>query len=128
MYLKPNSSYYRGTEQCAARAPFLLLLQPKQDNISATCAADNTFAVVRKVALRQCGHWMMGRVNLCGHWRTVSGAYGSDGLPMDVDTLPRDAVRLPAALYDAWSKGEGWNSAGNEAPAMRAWAREQFKI
>ncbi len=126
MYLQSNRSYYRGTEQCAMRAPFLLLIQPKQSTISETCAPANTYAVVRKVALRQLGHFMMGQVNLCGKWHSVSGAYGSDGLPMSVDTLPRDAVRLPDELYQAWNKGGGWNSAGSEAPAMREWAIRTF--
>jgi hypothetical protein len=68
---------------------------------------------------------MMGRVNLRGRWHTVSGAHGSDGLPMTVDALPNDAKPLPRELYDGWNKGGGWNSSGNEAPAMRLWAREE---
>jgi len=134
--------YMRGTEQCTTRGRFLLLLQPnlykmvrgvqppgpaRMLDIQASCAPENTFAVVRCVALRQCGHFMTGRANLCGRWVTVSGSYGSDGLPMSVDKLPRDAVRLPRELYDAWSKGGGWNSAGGEASDMRRWAYETFK-
>ena len=123
MYIKPTRTYYEydGTQH-AGRALFLLLLQPKQATIGETCSADNTYAVVRKVALRQLGHWMMGRVNLGGTWYSVSGAYGSDGLPMNVAKLPADAKPLPHDLYQAWSKGGGWNNAGNEAPAMRDWA------
>ena len=130
--------YMRGTEQRTTRGRFLLLLQPniyKPPNhagtmhldIQASCAPENTFAVVRCVALRQLGAFMMGRANLCGRWVSVSGAYGSDGLPMSVDKLPKDAVPLPARLYDAWSKGGGWNSAGGEATDMRRWAFETFK-
>ena len=122
MYIRPSFSYYRGAEQCTPRGLFLLLLQPERATIGETCARDNIYACVRKVALRQCGAWLMGRVNLGGQWHGVSGAYGHDGLPMTVKALPRDAVPLPAELYDAWNKGGGWNSAGNEAPAMRAWA------
>lgn len=127
MYIETSRTYYRGTEQCATRARFLLLLQPEKATIGETCARENTFAVVRKVALQQCGHWMMGRVNLGGEWRGVSGSYGNDGLPMSVKKLPVDAVALPPELYDAWNKGGGWNGAGSEAPAMRQWARETFK-
>lgn len=122
MYLKPTLTYYRGSEQCSQRGLFLILIQPERATIGETCAPENTYAVVRKVALSQCGHFMMGRANISGKWHTVSGAYGSDGLPMSVDVLPRDARLLPRDLYDAWSKGGGWNSAGSEAPAMRAWA------
>jgi hypothetical protein len=122
MYLRGSHHYYRGTEQCVTRAPFLLLLQLRDGS----CGADNTYAVVRKVALRQLGHWMMGRANLGGRWYSVSGTYGHDGLPMTVDALPKDAKPLPRELYEAWSKGGGWNGAGSEASAMRAWALVNF--
>lgn len=118
MYIKGSHHYYRGTEQCVQRAPFLLLLQLR----NGPCSAENTYACVRKVALSQLGHFMMGRVNLGGKWHTVSGTYGSNGLPMTVDKLPKDAKPLPRELYDAWNKGGGWNGAGAEAPAMCDWA------
>lgn len=125
MYIKTSFTYYRGTEQCARRAPFLLLLQPREHE---GAARDNTYAIVRSVALRQLGHWMMGIARVGAQRVSVSGAYGNDGLPITIDTLPKDAVKLPGELYDAWNKGEGWNSCGKEAPAMRAWARETFKV
>jgi hypothetical protein len=78
---------------------------------------------VRKVGLQQFGHYMMGSANICGKWKTVSGAYGSDGLPMTVDVLPKDAKPLPTELYDAWNKGGGWNGAGSEAAAMAEFAK-----
>jgi hypothetical protein len=124
MYIKGSHRIYeRNGEQIVLRASFLLLLQLRDG----PCAPENTFACVRKVALRQLGHWMMGRVNLCGKWHTVSGSYGSDGLPMTVDQLPKDAKPLPRELYDAWNKGGGWNGAGSEAPAMRDWALANLK-
>jgi len=124
MFIAGSNTYYVGTEQRASRGHFLLLLQRKEGPHDAA----GTFAVVRKVALRQLGHFMMGRVNLCGKWHTVSGAYGNDGLPMDVERMPADAKPLPPELYEAWNKGGGWNSAGNEAPDMRTWARQTFSI
>lgn len=126
MYLKPTRSYYVGTEQATSSAPFLLLLQLNDK----PCNAENIFACVRKVALRQLGHFMMGkaRIHGRGNWATVSGAYGSDGSPLGVDKLPADAVPLPAELYEAWNKGGGWNGAGSEATAMRAWAIAAFKL
>jgi hypothetical protein len=122
MFITKVHTYYDGTEQCTSRGSFLLLLQRKDG----PCNADNTFAVVRKVALRQLGHFMMGRANINGKWHSVSGAYGSDGLPMTVERLPIDAKPLPPELYEAWNKGGGWNGAGSEAPAMRDWARQTF--
>jgi hypothetical protein len=123
MYLTKGHGYYRGTEQHTMRGRFLLLLHLKDGK----CDADNTFAVVRKVALHQLGHFMMGRANLCGKWVTISGAYGNDGLPMDVKELPKDAVKLPRRLYDLWAKGGGHNSVGSEAQEMRKWALEGMK-
>ena len=127
MFIRKTTSYYRGSEQCSKRAPFLLLLQLNKPTIGETCSPSNTYAVVRKVALQQFGAWMMGRANMGGKWHVISGAYGHDGLPMTVDSLPSDAVPLPDDLYQAWNKGGGWNGAGNEAPAMREWALATFK-
>lgn len=122
MYLQPTNIYYTSGGQRTPRGLFLLLLQLKDKD----CGPDNTYAVVRYVALQQCGQFMMGRVNLCGRWHTVSGTYGNDGLAMDVDRLPHDAVPLPKVLYDAWNKGGGWNGAGAEGPALRFWARNNL--
>ena len=124
MYITKTQTYYAGTEQRTTRGNFLLLLQRKDGPHN----AEGTFAVVRKVALRQLGHFMMGRVNLGGRWHSVSGSYGNDGLPMDVERMPDDAKPLPPDLYEAWNKGGGWNSAGSEASAMRAWALQTFSV
>lgn len=103
--------------QMHTRAPFLLLLQTGDD-------FDAIRGIVRKVALRQLGPWMMGKARIGGHTISVSGTYGSDGLPC---TVPQDVfdrgVPLPQELFDAWNEGGGWNSAGNEASAMREWAQ-----
>lgn len=130
MYLTRACVYYRGTLQCARRAPFLLLLQPERASIAETCAAENTYAVVRRVALEQCGHFMMGVCNIGGRWRSVSGAYGNDGLPMGIaaNALPSDAKPLPRELYALWNAGGGHNSAGSEAEALRAWALKAFEV
>lgn len=124
MYIKgSHRGYDRDGSQVVRRAQFLLLLQVRD---ATCCSAENTYACVRKVALRQLGHFMMGRVNLGGKWYSVSGSYGSDGLPMTVDKLPKDAKPLPRNLYDAWNKGGGWNGAGTEAPLMRDWALQNL--
>lgn len=127
MYIESTNRYYnRSGEQHTTAKRFLILLQPDKPTIGESVAATNTYAIVRKVALRQLGHFMMGRANINGKWRSVSGAYGSDGLPMSVDKLPSDAVPLPVALYEAWNKGRGWNGAGSEATSMREWAIATF--
>ena len=121
MYLRNDgfSGYNSAGEQIRTRGLFLVFVQPKGGN-----ACEPIKCAVRKVAMRQCGQWMMGRVNIGGRWHTVSGDYGSDGLPMelDPDVYERLAVTLPADLYDEWNKGGGWNSAGREASNVRLWA------
>lgn len=125
MYVEPTTTYYQGTEMHVRKARFLILMQPKDE----PAKGNNIRAVVRIVALHQLGHWMMGRANINGEWIIISGAYGQDGLPKTVDRkIWERGIPLPDELYQAWSKGGGWNSAGNEAEAMREWACEQFKV
>lgn len=119
MYIQaPDRGYTRDGQQFCRKAPFLLLLQT---------AADSTiYGAVRKIALQQCGHWMMGTARILCKSYTVSGSYGNDGLPMTVDTIPPDAKILPPELYEAWNKGGGWNGAGSEALEMAEWARKEL--
>ena len=125
MYIKNTRSYYEsdGTQH-AGRQWFLILVQDENEK----CGPDNMRAIVRKVALEQCGHFMMGYARAFGHKLILSGSYGSDGLPKSVpsDVFDR-AVPLPSELYDAWNHGGGWNSAGNEAKDMRQWAIDNFE-
>jgi len=118
MYIERTvSGYDRSGEQVSRRAKFLLLMQTKDSD------SKDIRGIIRKVALRQLGNWMMGRTRIGSKWYTVSGSYGSDGLPMTVEQDAFDkGTKLPNELYDAWSKGEGWNSTGNEAPQMLEWA------
>ncbi len=89
------------------------------------------YAVVRSATLSQCGHWMMGSINLANLPVTVSGSYGGDGLPMDLAKLSeaqrRLLTRVPFDLAVEFWSGGGWNSAGKEAPAMREWALANLK-
>ena len=84
-------------------------------------------AIVRYVRLRQFGAWMMGSARIGSESVTLSGSYGSNGLPATVsDTVYESGVKLPEELYQAWARGNGWNSAGSEANAMRKWALDTF--
>ena len=84
------------------------------------------YAVVRHCVMSQCGHWMMGTINIAGQRVTVSGSYGADGLPMDYEDLAPAArskvVEVPEDLAEVFWRGGGHNCAGSEAPAMRHWA------
>ena len=66
---------------------------------------------------------MMGFARVKGERITLSGSYGSDGLPKTVsDKVFNEGIPLPDDLRERWNKGGGWNGAGNEANAMREWA------
>lgn len=126
MYIYGTSTYYKGTAQCARKAPFLILIQHKDKPIG----PDNFRALVRMVAMEQCGAWMMGKARVKGWTLLLSGSYGSDGLPYttDKDEVFEAAVPVPERLYNLWAHGEGWNSAGSEAQEMAQWARETFRV
>jgi len=118
-------SFVAGCAQCEA-------IQKLKD--AAGCqffiAQSNSYplrAIVRYVRMRQLGHFMMGSARVNGHSLTLSGSYGSDGLPMSVsDEVYEAGVELPAELYTLWANGGGWNSAGTEAGHMREWAKQTF--
>ena len=124
MYIEGTQTYYRGTEQCARRARFLILLQPNVQNWEEYPMR----AIVRKVALRQLGAFMMGHARVGGQTISVSGSYGNDGLPLTVPLeIYEKGVVVPDHLVKLWSTGGGWNSAGSEAGSMREWANNTFK-
>ena len=124
MYLTDTRVYYSRTgNQHAARAPFLILVQKR----SADLGPDNFRAMVRQVALEQCGHWMMGYARAAGKTIAVSGAYGSNGFPVTVDDdVYEKGIDVPKELYDKWASGGGWNSCGSESEDMRTWAIENL--
>ena len=124
MYIDDTGrNYYRGTEPHTSRAPFLILVQPPGIKGS----REPIRALVRKVALHQVGNFMMGSARAFGHRIPISGAYGADGLVREVPQEVYDrAVPVPDELILLWASGNGWNSAGTEAPAMMAWAVKTF--
>jgi hypothetical protein len=109
-----------------ARGRFLILMQP-EDIAIGEISTTPVRALVRYVEMAQIGHFMMGTLTLKGHAISLSGAYGHDGLILDVPREVYDmGVELPADLREAWNKGGGHNSAGSEGPAMKAWALATF--
>lgn len=126
MYIERAARYYTAAgEQRVSRARFLILCTPNRpgpiDPIT------ETRAIVRKVAMQQLGHWMMGTARAAGRSLTLSGSYGADGL---TKTVPPEVYAIahpvPPELMQQWATGGGWNSAGSEADAFRAWARENL--
>ena len=118
MYIDGTDTFYVSDEQCARKAKFLILMSLRGEDCNVIRG------IVRKVALRQMGQWMMGRIRIGRESYSLSGAYGNDGLIVDVaaDAFEK-GTPLPPELFEAWSHGGGWNSCGSEAPAMREWAR-----
>ncbi len=133
MFITNTGHGYDRDGQAWSRGQFLVLMHPKVMKPCGTFEYETTDssapvrALVRHCSLHQLGHWMMGSIRVGKHKVTVSGAYGADGLIMSVPREVYDkGVELPKELYDAWATGEGWNSCGTEAPAMRKWALKTF--
>lgn len=119
MYLEPAYPYYTADgEQRTHRASFLILLQSANRPVG----PDNLKGVVRRVALRQLGQFMMGSANIGGRWHTISGLYGGDGLPRDVDEATFSAIPdthlIPPSLYRQWAI----SPRGTEPERMVQWA------
>jgi hypothetical protein len=74
---------------------------------------------------------MMGTARIAGHSITVSGPFGNDGLPDDLDRLPAP-VQAAFRLHPVWPDlaARFWRSYSTEqlAPEMRSWARAEFKL
>lgn len=135
MFITVKRSGYDSHDQQVTSGLFLILLQRDAWRDSAGTfgkrdlpnGAESIRAMVRQVSMRQLGHFMMGTARVKGQSLTMSGSYGSDGLPKTVqDTIWEQAIPLPAELYAAWNTGGGWNGAGSEAEAMRQWALENL--
>ena len=125
MYVKSNDSYYKGTNRCIRKAPFLILMNdPKDTSIGRT----HMRGIVRMVAMQQLGHFIIGIARIKNFSITLSGSYGGDGLPVyKVPQEVYDAGKdIPEWLYELWNKGGGHNSCGSEAEEMRKWAKENF--
>lgn len=90
------------------------------------------YALVRKCSMHQCGNFMMGAIRVGGKSITVSGPIGSDGLPLNLQELPKDhrlryVVRVPEDIAAAYWDNNGWNDVdANAAKVLRNWALNTF--
>jgi hypothetical protein len=115
MFITCTRGYDRDGSQ-KAKGIFLMLMQTDTQSKPLR-------AIVRSCSMSQCGHWMMGSIRVKDQSITVSGSYGSDGLPKTVsDEIYNLGIELPKELYAAWNNGGGWNSAGSEGSSIRQWA------
>jgi len=115
--------YVAGCIECEAYKNYMVPCREFQH-------ASNSYpmrGIVRYVRMRQLGHFMMGSAVIGKHRLTLSGSYGSDGLPATVpDDVYEAGVEVPKELHDKWNYGGGHNSAGSEAEDMRNWALATF--
>lgn len=130
MYINRTTRYYDNNGEYIRKQDFLILFSDPDIR--------ELRGVVRKVAMKQCGHFMMGCAFIKGEKHILSGSYGADGLTNDgfvrnPETKIKEptkawevAIPLPDSLVKAWSNGGGWNSAGNEAEAMALWSRKNI--
>ncbi len=126
MYIANQKSGYnkRDGDQWAT-GTFLVLCDNKDDPKTTEDGSWMRAFVLKNVRMWQSGAWMVAVVLVGDEQEEVilSGSYGSNGLSRSVSKdLFDKATPIPKELYDAWCKGEGWNSAGSEAPSMREWA------
>lgn len=79
---------------------------------------------IRKVALTQVGHFMMGSAQLHNHRIYVSGSLGNDGLPLDARKYPGlwdKLPTLPPELANAY-----WHDHPNALARLAKFALEQL--
>lgn len=139
MFLKTSRSGYDQNGEQFVRGSFLILFSHNNFKWGeetgrpwSECpyTGHELYACVRHVSLRQFGHWMMGTARIAGQSLTLSGSYGSDGLPCDYEKLSEAAraklIRVPEDIEAIYWKGDGWNSSGSEGPDLRRWAKQQF--
>lgn len=145
MFIKTTKAGYTKNGTQIAAGYFLLVCQHDEH-------PRELRAIVRYVRMRQLGHFMMARLQLAGHVFSLSGEFGSDGLPFDItragdfakekpentswqprltreeaDALWSMMVPVPQVLADAyWKDSTGHNSVGSTAPAFRNWARQNI--
>lgn len=93
--------------------------------------------LVRRVTMKQLGHWMMATWDHDGYKLSLSGTYGGDGLP--IATAARDEkaafVRklwdqlnpVPPDILALFWNDDGHNSCGKNGPAIRDWAVANLK-
>lgn len=131
MYLnrgKYGGHYTRGGQQAHSQADFLILMTSEEPGSvgpgKPLGKRTPIRAVIRKVAMQQLGHFMMGSTRIGKNRYVLSGAYGHDGLTLDVKYEDwKRGVPMPADLEEKFWKGGGHNSSGSEGPEVQAWGR-----
>jgi len=115
MFLSTTKSGYNRHDEQVAHGPFLIVAQHPNGE-------PGLRAIVRHARLRQWGHWMMGTVPIGQERVTLSGCYGSDGLPCQVSESVWNRMHpVPSDIERTF-----WAGGGPEMPTMRKWATENI--
>jgi hypothetical protein len=111
--------YYIGSEQHSRQADYLMLASSHSNK--------ELYACVRKVAMSQCGHFMMGTARVGGQSICVSGPIGNDGLPLNwedlTDRAKQEFVRVPDDVATAYWADDGWNDVGKARGVLTEYGR-----
>lgn len=103
---KPRTFTYYGsgsdTSQHASKGAYLILACDGEERDANGFAA--LYGCVRIVAMRQVGHFMMGAARVAGESITVSGSFGSDGLPIGFDPLRVSEKWIDQYGRENWSR------------------------
>jgi len=85
----------------------------KHQWLTANVDTRKLYAYIGRVAMRQVGHFMLGRLRIGNQWLTVSGQCGSDSLPLNVEkVLPKyrsKLIGIPQDIADVYWAGDGHN-------------------
>lgn len=142
MFLTTSNTYYDSSgSQHASKAWYLILATldtGDRDIEHYTCATcgephPSLYANARKVAMSQCGQFMMGIARIGGNSIVVSGQFGSDGLPKHMGTEPWHTLRaetlpyftkLPDSVASSyWHSGADYHAGkSGDYTMLRAWA------
>lgn len=134
MYIESSWTYYDydGTQH-SRRARFLILADDKEQICNQSSYHGNLYGCVRKVALSQLGHFMMGRAKVGDSMLTLSGTYGGDGLPAEemeklTERTRKEFKLIPPELTEAfWHDKNADHSSSSRyvSERLREWALTQ---
>jgi hypothetical protein len=152
MFITVSKSGFNKDDEQFTHGYFLMIFQdPKGDTTTYTNEKDGSVrpvpelrALVRFVRMSPLGNWMMARVKVKDTTISLSGGYGSDGLPINLHGgvgqkgqaiyLP-DQIHLwdslhviPKSLQNEFWNGGGHNCVGKEALNFRKWALDNLTV
>lgn len=119
MFIRATGGYTASGQQHST-GMYLFLTMPARYVSQAPFLEQRAF--LRRVTLKQLGHFMMGEIKLSGVKLTVSGPCGSDGLPATVpEYVFSHGYPVPERLTKMWAESSD-DKPTNWQSEMRHWA------